>query len=156
MSQRAGQNTRPTGLTTVQEYALATGLRLGALRPETQGSDYESGVALLDGVWWRVRTARVTPTKPGAFVAVWRRGASGSTEPIPVSDDVQGLIVAVRDSGGRGVFRFPGRALQELGIAPSGRGAGKRGFRLYPPWCAGLNPQAARTQRAQEPYFVAF
>jgi hypothetical protein len=53
------------------------------------------------------------------------------------------------------VFRFTGAHLAELGIT-SGKRPGKRGFRVYPSWCTGLNDQAAATQRAQTRAFQEF
>lgn len=140
----------------LNHYAAALGVRVIRAVPEEQGSDYEAGLAHLDDGLWRVRTARVTPTKPGAFVAVWSRDEAGETAPIQVQDGVDGLLVFVANTPDRGVFRFPWPALAELGIAPSDRFPGKRGFRVYPPWCGELNKQATRTQRAQAAYFEAY
>lgn len=125
----------------------------GAVRlrvtPEQQGSNYEAGVALIDGQLWRVRTARITPTKPGAFVAVWRRAESGDTEPFPETDTVMGLLVFVDDGPMSGVFRFSQAHLARLGVTSGPVRAGKRGFRVYPEWCAGLNPTAMKAQADQ-------
>ena len=122
---------------------------------ELQNSDYESGVAQVDGHEWHVRTARNTPTKPGAFLAFWRRDANGQTTPFSGDYIAAGLLVFVEQHRRRGVFRFTAAHLAELGIT-SGRLPGKRGFRVYPTWCAGLNPQARVTQRAQESAFQEY
>lgn len=134
---------------------------LGGPTPEEQGGEYESGTVLLRvgevEECWRIRTARITPTKPGAFVAVWERGADGKTQPFAADERTAGLLVFVAESGAAarsGLFRFTAEMLVELGITRSPGGAGKRGFRLYPSWCDGLNAQAARTQRAQAPAFT--
>ncbi|TDP90273.1 hypothetical protein EDF62_2841 [Leucobacter luti] len=116
---------------------------------EEQRGEYESGTVMLGTQRWRIRTAHVTPTKPGAFVAVWRRDAAGRTEPFGGDDDCAGLLVFVRDGEQFGVFRFAAPQLEELGVVSSARHPGKRGFRVYPSWSTGLNPQATRTQRAQ-------
>lgn len=121
--------------------------------PETESSGYESGTVELDGELWRIRTARVTPTKPGAFVAVWERGESGQTQPFSVADAAVGLLVFVAEGERFGVFRFPKEMLSALGIMSSDSRPGKRGFRVYPTWSDGLNAQAIRTQRAQAPAF---
>jgi hypothetical protein len=65
------------------------------------------------------------------------------------------LFVFVDQQDRRGVFRFTGAHLAELGIT-SGKRPGKRGFRVYPSWCTGLNDQAAATQRAQTRAFQEF
>ncbi|WP_029067703.1 MepB family protein [Jonesia quinghaiensis] len=121
--------------------------------PEEQRGDYESGVAVFGGERWRVRTGRITASKPGAFVAVWRRGEGGVTEPFPDDDGVDGLLVFVEFAGRFGVFRFTVEHLRELGVVSSHGGGGKRGFRVYPAWCEGLNAQAGRSQRAQAKAF---
>ncbi|MBP1325914.1 hypothetical protein JOF28_001146 [Leucobacter exalbidus] len=121
--------------------------------PEDQRGEYESGTARLGGHLWRVRTASVTPTKPGAFVAAWRRDERGETRPFGSDDGTEGLLVFVHDGERFGVFRFTASHLQALGVTASAAHPGKRGFRVYPSWCEDLNAQATRTQRAQAPAF---
>lgn len=123
--------------------------------PEPQNSDYESGIAQMGDEAWHLRTARTTPTKPGAFVAFWQRDAEGSTVPFSDDDPAAGLLVFVEHHERRGVFRFTSAHLAALGIT-SGRRPGKRGFRVYPSWCAGLNAQATTTQRDQASAFQEF
>ncbi|WP_341976481.1 MepB family protein [Microbacterium sp. LWO13-1.2] len=137
-----------------ETYAAGKGISASVV-PEPQNSDYESGRIEIDGAAWHIRTARNTPTKPGAFVAFWRRDGDGKTVPFGSSDPAAGLLVFVEQGGGRGVFRFTAAHLAELGVT-SVRGPGKRGFRLYPSWCEGLNRQAAATQRAQAPAFQEY
>lgn len=132
-------------------YSAVAGVT-AEVSPETQNSDYESGTVRIGDEVWHIRTARNTPTKPGAFVAFWQRDAQGKTTPFSDDDLVAGLLVFVEQRDRRGVFRFTGAHLIELGIT-SGRRPGKRGFRVYPSWSAGLNAQAATTQRAQASAF---
>lgn len=120
---------------------------------EEQNSDYESGTVTLGATTWRIRTARVTPTKLGAFVAVWCRDAQGETRPFGSSEMGSGLLVFVREEQHFGVFRFSPDVLDQLGVTCSDRHPGKRGFRVYPSWSSGLNAQAQRTQRDQAPAF---
>jgi hypothetical protein len=132
-------------------YATSVGAAF-SVTPESQNSDYESGVAQIDDEAWHIRTARNTPTKPGAFVAFWQRDSDGTTVPFGDDDLSAGLLVFVEQQGRRGIFRFTRENLARLGIT-SGRRPGKRGFRVYPSWCAELNSQAMTTQRAQAPAF---
>lgn len=120
---------------------------------EEQNSDYESGIALIGTQRWRIRTARITPTKSGAFVAVWKRGEDGATRPFTADEAMSGLLVFVEEEERFGVFRFTPACLISLGYLSSELHPGKRGFRVYPSWCYGLNPQASRTQRAQAAAF---
>lgn len=138
----------------LETYAVATGRTFG-VTAEEQNSDYESGLATIDGNTWHIRTARTTPTKPGGFVAFWQRNADGQTQPFAQSDPAAGLLVFIEQAEERGVFTFTSDHLDELGIT-SGTRAGKRGFRVYPEWCTGLNRQAAATQRAQAPAFQRY
>lgn len=73
-----------------EAYAAEMGFAL-AIAPEEQSSDYESGTVQIDRDSWHIRTARNTPTKPGAFVAFWRRGADGVTTPFSEDDPAAGL-----------------------------------------------------------------
>jgi hypothetical protein len=122
---------------------------------EPQSSDYESGLAHVEGSQWHIRTARTTPAKPGAFVAFWRRGEDGETHPFVTEHVASGLLAFVEQQGKRGVFRFTVDHLVELGIVSDG-GSGKRGFRVYPPWCVSLNPQAQAVQGMQSPAFEEY
>jgi hypothetical protein len=121
---------------------------------EEQNSDYESGVVRIGNEQWRVRTARITRTKPGAFVAVWKRNEGGSTRPFTADESMSGLLVFVEEQERFGVFQFTPAHLISLGYVSSDLHPGKRGFRVYPAWCTHLNPQASRSQRAQAASFA--
>lgn len=123
------------------------------IQGEEQNSDYESGIVRIGKEQWRIRTARITPTKPGAFVAVWKRSESGTTRPFTVDESMSGLLVFVTEEDRLGVFQFTTAHLVTLGYVSSHLHPGKRGFRVYPSWCTDLNSQASRTQRAQEAAF---
>ncbi|WP_017793920.1 MepB family protein [Leucobacter salsicius] len=125
----------------------------GYPQPEEQNGDYESGTVVLGSQEWRIRTARVTPKKPGAFVAVWRRNPDGETCPFESNEHIDGLLVFVRDGEQFGFFQFSSNQLANLGITSSAAQTGKRGFRVYPSWNTGLNRQATSTQRAQSSAF---
>ncbi|MFJ3958477.1 MepB family protein [Arthrobacter sp. NPDC090010] len=142
------------GFDAFETYAAEVGMPV-LVTPETQNGDYESGIARIGGEPWHIRTARTTPTKPGAFVAFWQRDPAGTTMPFGEDDPAAGLCVFVEQEGRRGVFRFTGAHLARLGIT-SGKRPGKRGFRVYPGWCSELNVQAAATQRAQAPAFEEY
>lgn len=120
---------------------------------EEQNSDYESGTVALGANVWRIRTARITPKKPGAFVAVWCRDGQGETRPFDSSENLAGLMVFVRDAQHFGVFRFSNDMLERMGVTRSERYPGKRGFRVYPSWSSGLNRHAQQAQRDQAPAF---
>ncbi|MGO3043992.1 MepB family protein [Corynebacterium casei] len=137
-----------------EEYACTQGIDVEVVL-ESQNSDYESGVVMMNGEKWHIRTARNTPRKPGAFVAFWCRNGKGETVPFKADEGAAGLLVFTGSRNRRGVFRFSAKALEELGIT-EGKHAGKRGFRVYPSWCRNLNPQAESTQHAQMPAFQEY
>lgn len=121
---------------------------------EEQNSDYESGTVALGANVWRIRTARVTPKKPGAFVALWCRDEQGETRPFDSSENVSGLLVFVPGEEQQfGVFRFTSDVLERMGITRSECHPGKRGFRVYPSWSSGLNRSAQQVQRDQASSF---
>ncbi|WP_435299105.1 MepB family protein [Timonella sp. A28] len=124
------------------------------LTPEPENAEYQACTVTIADTLWRVRTAKITPTKPGAFVACWQRAADGTTEPFPADDRVHGLLVFVNENQRSGVFQFTQSHLEQLGVLSTPKQAGKRGFRLYPAWCTNLNPQATKTQAAQAPAFI--
>ena len=126
----------------------------GQPQPEEQSGEYESGVVAIGSERWRLRTARVTPRKPGAFVAVWKRDELGETRPFGSDDPIDGLLVFVREDDRFGMFRFVASQLESLGVTRSAAHPGKRGFRVYPSWSVGLNRQALRTQAAQSSAFT--
>lgn len=130
-----------------ETHAVASGAT-GTVTPEAPNGPYESDIAQINRAAWHVRTARNTPATPGAFVAFWRRAVDGTTMPFGDDDLAAGLLVFVEPHNRRGVFRHTSAHLVELGIT-CGRRPGKRGFRVYPSWCPGLNTRAEDTQRSQ-------
>ena len=140
--------------TAFERYRRSVDAESSAVTVEEQSSDYESGRVQIASETWRLRTARITPTKPGAFVAVWTRAPDGGTQPFDVADGCAGLLVFVGAESRFGVFTFTRAHLEALRISRSPHSPGKRGFRVYPPWSANLNSQATRTQRAQAAAFV--
>ena len=137
-----------------ETYTATFGIT-ASVTPEAQNSDYEAGLARIGAEYWHIRTARTTPTKPGAFLAFWTRNADGVTTPFSTGAVHAGLLVFVEQDGERGVFRFTASHLAKLGVT-SDPAAGKRGFRVYPDWCMHLNATATATQRAQSAAFQAF
>ncbi|NWL32925.1 MepB family protein [Paenarthrobacter nitroguajacolicus] len=121
--------------------------------PEADNQEYGAAVASLGPERIRFRVGKLTPTKVGLFVAVWRRAQDGSTEPFPVEDGIGRLVVTVREGGNMGHFAFPTSALIQHGIVSVKGVGGKRGFRVYPPWSEVTNRQAIRTQQWQCEYF---
>lgn len=100
------------------------------------------------------RTAKITPTKNGAFVTCWKRpGGKGPIVPFNPGDFCA-LVVAVEETGNFGFFFFPAEELLTQKILEEGGKKGKLSFRVYAPWVAAESKQAAATQAWQKPFFV--
>jgi len=122
------------------------------------------------------RKAKVTPDRPGAFLAVWQRPMTqeaNDNKPIPFqTGDLDYLFVQIAShselSGDNkqdiqhGMFIFPVSLLVAKGVVSSPTKKGKTGFRVFPPWSqnrgiAGtkvFSESGKKTQRWQLPYFV--
>ena len=110
-----------------------------------------------DGVGTRTvfRSAKVTPTKSGAFVTLWKRDENGATRPYSFADRIETFIVAASVPDGYGYFTFTAAVLADRGILATGGSPGKRGFRLYTPWDTGLNKNASTTCAWQRAFFTS-
>ncbi len=102
----------------------------------------------------RYRQAKVTPTKIGQFVTLWKRSAQGPIAPYDALDSIDYLIVTVKAQSRMGQFIFPKNVLIKKGILSVKGKGGKRAFRLYPPWDKAESRQAEQTQSWQSDYFV--
>ena len=102
------------------------------------------------------RTAKITPTKAGQFVTIWKRNENEITAPFDVSDDFDFIIINCANGDLVGQFIFPKTVLIEQKIISSSKSSGKRGIRVYPAWDKNLNNQAQKTQQWQLNYFVNF
>lgn len=117
--------------------------------PEPDNAEYGAAVSDVGRSTIRFRVGKLTPTKVGLFVSVWRRATDGSTEPFPAEDDVDALVVTARKGERFGAFVFPTEVLASRGVVSVDGAGGKRGFRVYPPWSVTSNPQAERSQKWQ-------
>ena len=98
--------------------------------------------------------AKITPTKTGQFVTIWKRNENGITEPHNVDDVFEFYLIVTRQAERFGVFIFDKTVLSENRILTSKKGEGKRGIRVYPNWSVTENKQAQTTQNWQTKYFV--
>jgi hypothetical protein len=101
------------------------------------------------------RVSKITPTKTGQFVTVWKRTPTGITSPYEDSDDINFIVITTRSGEQLGQFIFPKSILIEKGILSTATKFGKRGIRVYPPWDNTTSKQAIQTQAWQTKYFLA-
>jgi hypothetical protein len=100
------------------------------------------------------RTAKITPTKVGQFVTIWKRNKLGITEPFTNADKFDFIIISCKSKNNFGQFIFPKSILIKNGIVTTVNKDGKRGIRVYPSWDKTINPQAIKSQAWQLLYFI--
>lgn len=120
---------------------------------ESESREYEACTFKLDNKSVKFRSAKITPTKIGQFVALWKRNQAGITQPHDDSDPFDLYIINVRKEKLSGQFVFTKQALIEQSILSTSEKEGKRGFRVYPPWDVTANKQAQKTQKWQAEFF---
>jgi hypothetical protein len=143
----------------VETMCRPFGVHVSKIAHETESAAYAAARLTIDGERVVFRVAKMTPTKLGQFVTLWKRDTpAAEIAPIDGADDVASVIIWVSDASRAGVFVFARQTLLDHDVmSPEGRG-GRRALRVYPPWipAAMLNKQATATQRWQLPWFVAF
>jgi hypothetical protein len=108
----------------------------------------------LDGKKIEHRVSKITPTKNGQFVTIWKRNPNGIPEPFDINDEIDFIIITVRSTENLGQFIFPKSVLANKGIITQNGKSGKRGIRVYPPWDIPESKQAEKTQNWQLDYFL--
>ena len=142
---------RPAGMTvTVQP------------KKEPENAEYGGCTFKLDDRSVTFRIGKITPQRPGNFVALYDR-VRGITVPVDTRyREIDFLVVDVSDqkAANRGQFVFPKATLLKRGIISNGlteqdrlnRKKGKLSFRVFPPW-ANPKPTAVKTQKWQGSFF---
>ncbi|NHZ36045.1 MepB family protein [Massilia rubra] len=131
------------------------GLAWSAPRHEAESADYAAASFEVDALRVRFRVAKITPTKVGQFVTLWKRIGAGPIQPFDDTDAVDLFVVSTRDGERFGQFVFPTAVLAARDVVARGGQGGKRAIRVYPPWVVTTSKQAQATQRWQLPFFVA-
>lgn len=131
-------------------------LQLESLQKETESEEYSAFRFLLNGKDICYREAKITPTKTGQFVTLWKRNEAGIIEPFDDSDAIDFVIVNVRKEENWGQFVFPKKILLEKGIFSTPNKEGIRATRVYPPWDETTSKQAQKTQKWQLGHFYNF
>jgi hypothetical protein len=121
---------------------------------EIESAEYSACYFKLNELSVRFRKAKITPTKIGQFVTLWKRLESGVIAPFENTDSIDLVIINVIHDNQYGQFIFPKSVLCEQGILTVNNKEGKRGFRVYPPWDKTTNKQAIKTQNWQLNYFL--
>ena len=130
------------------------GFELKNLKQNIESKEYGACTFELNGNIIQQRISKITPTKTGQFVTIWKRNDKGITEPFDNSDNFDFVIITARDNENFGQFIFPKSVLADKGIITRNGKQGKRGIRVYPPWNIPTNKQAEKTQNWQTKYFL--
>jgi hypothetical protein len=125
------------------------GFKISQIVIEKESAAYSACTFLLDAKVVLFRSAKITPTKAGQFVTLWKRNDKGPIQPFDETDKIDCVIIAVRSENHFGHFVFPKNILINKGILSSKNAAGKRAIRVYPPWDVVKNKQAIKTQQWQ-------
>jgi len=131
-------------------------LQPNSLQKELESEEYSAYRFVLNNKSICYREAKITPTKTGQFVTLWKRNQSGIIEPFDDSDAIDFVIVNVRKDQNWGQFIFPKKTLLEKGIFSTQNKEGIRATRVYPPWDETTSKQAQKTQKWQLDYFYLF
>ncbi|WP_294960613.1 MepB family protein [uncultured Flavobacterium sp.] len=132
------------------------GLLLTSLQKENESEEYSAYRFMLNNKNICYRESKITPTKTGQFVTLWKRNQKGIIEPFDYSDTIDFVIVTVRKDQNWGQFIFPKKTLLEKGVFSTQTKEGIRATRVYPSWDETTSKQAQKTQRWQLDYFFNF
>ena len=130
------------------------GFLLTKLKLNSESVEYGACSFELDGHKIEHRVSKITPTKTGQFVTIWKRSLNGVTEPFEVLDDIDFIAITSKSSDNIGQFIFPKSVLADKGIISQNGKGGRCGIRVYPTWDIPTNKQAEKTQSWQAKYFV--
>lgn len=129
-------------------------LHISNLHIEKESQDYFAAQFELNNLKIIFREAKITPTKIGQFVTLWKRINEKPIQPFSTSDDFDLIIINANTPTNSGQFVFPKCILEQKGYLQSQSKKGKLGFRVYPSWDKTLNKQAQQTQKWQLNYFL--
>lgn len=124
------------------------------MKPESESQEYAALTFQLTNYKILFRKAKITPTKTGQFVTLWKRNEKGITEPFNLTDELDFYLIATKTPTNFGVFIFPKKVLHHHKILSDPARDGKRGIRVYPSWDETTSKQAQKTQVWQTEYFI--
>lgn len=121
---------------------------------EVDNAEYGAYLFTLEGRRVKFRVAKITPTKIGQFVTVWKRVGKQPIQPYDALDPFDLLVISTRCGEFFGQFVMPKSVLVQQGILSAAGKDGKRALRVYPPWDQTTSRQAQNTQHWQLRYFL--
>ena len=144
----------PLDLIKAQKLAYTPSSLTGhSFSKETESEEYGAFTFEMNGRRIKFRVGKITPTKIGQFVTLWKRIRKGPILPYDMADPVDLFVISVSKLGHFGQFVFPKSVLYEKGVISKDGQGGKRAMRIYPSWDIAENSQAKSTQAWQLLYF---
>ncbi len=132
---------------------IPSNLTVKNLLIEAESQQYGACTFEINNKIIKFRIAKITPTKIGQFVTLWKRIGDGPILPYDLADSVDFFVVSVRSGHHLGQFVFPKKVLYQKGFMSKEGKGGKRAMRVYPPWDIPESQQAKKTQAWQLIYF---
>lgn len=127
------------------------------IHQEQESKEYFGYNFQLNSFQIKFRKAKITPTKVGQFVTLWKRNPiSKETEPFTSEDPSDFYLILTETSENFGFFLFNKDILIKNQILSTDFKDGKRGFRVYANWDIPQNKQAVKTQNWQTQFFIDF
>lgn len=149
------KNSLYTGLKVAKELVYdKCGFGVTNLKMNSESVEYGACSFELNGHRVEYRISKITPTKTGQFVTIWKRNKNGTTQPFDILDNIDFIVITSKSGNNFGQFIFPKSVLADKRIISKNGKTGKRGIRVYPPWDITTNRQAEKTQSWQTKYFV--
>jgi hypothetical protein len=130
------------------------GYQINNLQMENESQEYLACSFELNGLKIKHRLSKITPTKTGQFVTIWKRSEAGITIPFDDQDNFNLIMITAKSGDHFGQFVFPKSILAQHKIITKNGIGGKRGIRVYPPWDTVTNKQAEKSQQWQIAYFL--
>lgn len=148
-------NTIPNNLQIANNLVYSpSDFKLTELEIEAESKEYKAHTFKLNELEVVYREAKITPTKTGQFVTLWKRFEKGPIQPFESTDSIDLFIISVQNGGHFGQFIFPKSVLIEKNIISNLNKEGKRAIRVYPPWDTTNSKQAQQTQLWQLEHFI--
>lgn len=145
----------PSDLLQIQELCSNHNLELSLLTKENESDEYSAYRFEIQNKKICYREAKITPTKTGQFVTLWKRNQTGIIEPFDDSDPINFVMISIRKDENWGMFIFPKQTLVAKGIFSTKTKEGIRATRVYPTWDETSSKQAQKTQKWQLDYFLS-
>lgn len=122
---------------------------------DVESAEYHACSFKIAGRLVLYRQAKITPTKTGQFVTIWKRkNVKAPIQPYDSADNVSLFVVSVKTKTKHGLFVFTKDILIKKGVFSVNNKGGKRAIRVYPPWDKANSKQAQTSQKWQLEFFV--